>query len=83
MVVPKVGKPGTYQRVGKCFLRCVGPERYYNWFKNSRKQTITIVWHNLEPIVKATETSESFGYSERPYLRIYARSIFALRQMLA
>jgi hypothetical protein len=42
MLVPNVGEAGTFRRVGKCSLRCVGLERYVNWFGDS-KETVLIV----------------------------------------
>lgn len=43
MLVPNVGEAGTFCRVGKCFLRCVGPEAYVDWFEGSSKETVIIV----------------------------------------
>jgi len=43
MLVPNIGEAGTFQRVGKFLLRCVGPERYVDWFEGSTQETMTIV----------------------------------------
>ena len=43
ILVPKIGEQETFQRVGKYFLRCIGPERYCNWFRGVEKETGTIV----------------------------------------
>jgi hypothetical protein len=43
MLVPNIGETGTFQRVGKCLLRCVGPERYVDWFEGSTQETMVLV----------------------------------------
>jgi hypothetical protein len=43
LLVPSIGQAGTFHRVGKCFLRCVGPERYVDWFKGCNQETVTII----------------------------------------
>lgn len=43
MLVPNLAEAGTFHRVGKCLLRCVGPERYVDWFGRSRKKTVIIL----------------------------------------
>ncbi|PQE29013.1 HET domain-containing protein [Rutstroemia sp. NJR-2017a BBW] len=43
MLLPTVGEMGTFQRVGKFLLRCIGPETYCDWFKDSKRETIIIV----------------------------------------
>jgi hypothetical protein len=43
MLVPNLAEAGTFHRVGKCLLRCVGPERYVDWFGSSRKETVIIL----------------------------------------
>ncbi|KAH8765302.1 heterokaryon incompatibility protein-domain-containing protein [Hyaloscypha sp. PMI_1271] len=43
MLVPNLAEAGTFRRVGKCLLRCIGPERYVDWFGRSRKETVIIL----------------------------------------
>jgi hypothetical protein len=43
MLVPNIGEAGTFQRVGKCLQRCVGPERYVDWFEGSPQEAVVIV----------------------------------------
>ena len=43
IVVPNIAEDGVFLRVGKCCLRCIGPEIYSDWFQGCENQTVTIV----------------------------------------